>query len=75
MKAELTSKMFTPITVSVTIQTQAELDNLEYITCAVSRNDISTDHTLEQRDTLLSLAEIVFNATEKGVDECDITES
>ena len=67
MKAELTSKTFAPITVSVTIQTQAELDHLEYIT---RRGDIShNNNTLEQRETLLTLAEVVFNATLDGDDE------
>ena len=69
MRAELTSKTFTPITVAVTISTQQELDHLKHITCAVSRGDISTNHTYEQRDTLLTLAEVVFNATLDGDDE------
>ena len=69
MKAELTSKTFTPITVAVTIQTQHELDYLEHITRSVARGDISNNHTWQQRDTLLKLAEAVYNATLDGDDE------
>ena len=65
MRAKL-NESFTPVSVTVTIETQAELENLEHVYRAVSKGCVDNVHAWEQRDTLIALAVAVYTATPQG---------
>ena len=66
MKASLHTRVFTPLTVLVTIETEEEWKALETIVLEVTRSDISKVHSPMVRNVLLTLAEDVYAAGRKG---------